>query len=113
MFFVCAALSRLASALGDSTIGPEVFNRPDADDAFFCAQSDEHCDRFFNHGQGLLRFQPAFIFIWIGFSSTLFYDRSHIAGPGELSIPFLVDEKPNVLPAGWAGERSGGAPKVP
>jgi OpgC protein len=35
MFFVCAALSRLASAPGDSTIGPEVFNRPDAGDVFF------------------------------------------------------------------------------
>ena len=34
--------------------------------------------------------------------------EAHIAGPGELSIPFLVDEKPNVLLAGSAGEWSGG-----
>src|SRR4030095_9143624 len=43
----------------------------------------------------------------------LFYDRSHIAGPGEVSIPFLVDEKPNVLPGGSGRERSEGARKVP
>jgi hypothetical protein len=28
-------------------------------------------------------------------------------------IPFLIDEKPNVLPGGSAGEQSGGARKVP
>src|SRR5262245_40032355 len=40
-------------------------------------------------------------------------DRSHIAGPGEVSIAFLVDEKPSVLPVGSGEERSGGARKVP
>ena len=30
-----------------------------------------------------------------------------------MSIPFLVDEKPTVVPTGSAGERSGGARKVP
>src|SRR5215470_20336185 len=40
-------------------------------------------------------------------------DRSYSAGPGEMSIPFLVDEKPTVVTVGSAGERSGGARKVP
>ena len=44
-----------SSAPGDSTIGPEVFNRPDAGDVFFWAQSDEHCDRFFNLVASLAR----------------------------------------------------------
>ena len=48
----------------------------------------------------------------IGFLNHLFYERSHSAGPGELSIPFLLDEKPTVVPAASAGERSGGARKV-
>ena len=30
-----------------------------------------------------------------------------------MSIPFLLDEKPTVVPVGSAGERSGGARKVP
>ena len=30
-----------------------------------------------------------------------------------MSIPFLLDEKPTVVPGGSAGERSGGARKVP
>jgi len=32
--------------------------------------------------------------------------------PGELSIPFLLDEKPTVVPVGSAGEQSGGTRKV-
>jgi len=31
----------------------------------------------------------------------------HIVEPGELSISFLLDEKPTVVPVGSAGERSG------
>jgi len=50
-------------------------------------------------------------FKWIGFLNDIFYDRSHIAGPGELSIPLLLDEKPDVVPGGSA-ERPGGARKV-
>ena len=50
---------------------------------------------------------------WIGFLNDLFYDRSHNAGPREMSIPFLLDEKPIVVPVGSAGERSGGARTVP
>jgi ABC transporter substrate binding protein len=34
----------------------------------------------------------------IGLLNDLFYDRSHIAGPGELSIPFLLDKKTTVVP---------------
>ena len=49
---------------------------------------------------------------WIGFLNDIFYDRSHIAGPGELSIPFLLDKNPTVVPVGSAGERLGGARKV-
>ena len=30
-----------------------------------------------------------------------------------MSIPFLLDKKPTVVPGGSAGERSGGARKVP
>src|SRR5215510_12811188 len=37
-----------------------------------------------------------------------------MGGPREVSIPFVVDdEKPDVVPGGSAGERSGGARKVP
>ena len=43
---------------------------------------------------------------WIGFLNDIFYDRSHIAGPGELSIPFLLDKNPTVVPVGSAGEGS-------
>ena len=50
--------------------------------------------------------------LWTGFLNDLFYERSHSAGPGELSISFLLDEKPTVVPGGSAGERSGGARKV-
>ena len=50
-------------------------------------------------------------FKWIGILNDLFYGRSHIAGPGELSIPLLLDEKPDVVPGGSA-ERPGGARKV-
>ena len=50
-----------------------------------------------------------FFCIWIGFLNDLFYGRSYSAGPGKMSIPFLVDEKPTVVPTGSAGERSGGA----
>ena len=34
---------------------------------------------------------------------------ANIAGPGELSIPFLLDKNPTVVPVGSAGERLGGA----
>ena len=30
-----------------------------------------------------------------------------------MSIPFLLDKKPTVVPGGLAGEQSGGARKVP
>jgi len=30
--------------------------------------------------------------------------RSYTAGPGGMSIPFLLDENPTVLPVGSAGE---------
>src|SRR5499425_664571 len=39
--------------------------------------------------------------------------RSYTAGPGGMSIPFLLDENPTVLPVGSPRERSGGARKVP
>jgi hypothetical protein len=45
--------------------------------------------------------------IWI--LNDLFYDQSPIAGPAEMSIPFLFSEKPTFVPVGSAGERSGGA----
>src|SRR5215510_16571539 len=38
--------------------------------------------------------------LWIGFLNDLFYGRSHIAGPAEVSIPFLLDEKPTVVRGG-------------
>src|SRR5215813_8342289 len=53
-----------------------------------------------------------FFCIWIGFLNDLFYGRSYSAGPGKMSIPFLVDEKPTVVPVGLAGEQSGGKRKV-
>jgi hypothetical protein len=40
----------------------------------------------------------------IGFLNDLFYELSHIAGPGELSIPVLLDEKSAVVPVRLAGE---------
>jgi hypothetical protein len=49
----------------------------------------------------------------IGFLNHLFYERSHIAGPGEVSIAFPLDEKRDVVPGGSAGERLGGAQEVP
>ena len=48
---------------------------------------------------------------WIGFLNDLFYGR-HIAGPSEMSIPVLLDEKSTVVPVRWAGEQSGGKRKV-
>src|SRR5215471_16830009 len=45
---------------------------------------------------------------WIGFLNNLFYELSHIAGPGELSIAFPLDEKRDVVPGGSGRERSGG-----
>jgi hypothetical protein len=43
--------------------------------------------------------------LWIGFLNDIFYDRSHIAGPGELSIAFLLDKNPTVVPVGSGGLR--------
>src|SRR5262249_42317753 len=51
-------------------------------------------------------------FEWIGFLNDLFYGRSYIAAPAELSILFLLDEKSTVVPVRLAGERSGGARTV-
>ena len=45
---------------------------------------------------------------WIGFLNDLFYGRSYIAAPAELSISFLLDEKSTVVPVPLAGEQSGG-----
>jgi hypothetical protein len=36
--------------------------------------------------------------LWIRFLNDLFYGRSYIAAPAELSIPFLLDEKSTVVP---------------
>jgi len=41
------------------------------------------------------------------FKLTFCYGRSHIAGPSELSIRFLLDENPLLYLAARAGERSG------
>jgi hypothetical protein len=41
---------------------------------------------------------------WIGFLNDLFYGRSYIAAPAELSIPVLLDEKSTVVPVRLAGE---------
>ena len=46
---------------------------------------------------------------WIGLLNDLFYELSHIAGLGEVSIAFPLDEKRDVVPGGSGGERSGGA----
>src|SRR5215510_5289989 len=43
---------------------------------------------------------------WIGFLNDLFYGR-HIAGPSEMSIPFLLDEKSTVV-TGPLGRRAVG-----
>jgi len=47
------------------------------------------------------------IFKWIGFLNDLFYGRSYIAAPAELSISFLLDEKSIVVSQGilsiWIG----------
>jgi hypothetical protein len=43
----------------------------------------------------------------IGFLNDLFYELSHIAGPGELSIAVPLDEKSTVVPVRLAGEQSG------
>src|SRR5262245_44736876 len=48
----------------------------------------------------------------IGFLNDLFYGRSYSAGPAELSIPVLLDEKSTVVPVRLAGEQSGGKRKV-
>src|SRR5262249_40983422 len=42
--------------------------------------------------------------LWIGFLNDLFYGRSYMAGPREMSIPFLLDEKPTVVLVGLTGE---------
>jgi hypothetical protein len=46
--------------------------------------------------------------LWIRFLNDLFYGRSYIAAPADLSIPFLLDEKSTVVPVRLAGEQSGG-----
>ena len=48
----------------------------------------------------------------IGFLNDLFYGRSYIVAPAELSIPVLLDEKSTVVPVRLAGEQSGGKRKV-
>src|SRR5262249_28570095 len=48
----------------------------------------------------------------IGFLYDLFYGRSYIAARAESSIPFLLDEKPAVVPVRLAVEQSGGKRKV-
>jgi hypothetical protein len=40
---------------------------------------------------------PPLLAKWIGFLKDLFYGRSYIAAPAELSIPFLLDEKSTVV----------------
>jgi hypothetical protein len=52
------------------------------------------------------------LLVAIGFLNDLFYGRSYIAAPAELSIPFLLDEKSTVVPVRLAGEQSGGKRKV-
>src|SRR5262245_23607955 len=49
---------------------------------------------------------------WIGFLNDLFYGRSYIVAPAELSISFLLDEKSTVVPVRLAGEQSGDKRKV-
>src|SRR5262245_36884043 len=48
----------------------------------------------------------------IRFLNDLFCGRSYIAGPAELSIPFLLDEKPAVVPVRLTGEQAVGKRKV-
>src|SRR5215475_7623981 len=48
----------------------------------------------------------------VGFLNDLFCGRSYIAAPAEVSIPFLLDEKPAVVPVRLAGEQSIGKRKV-
>src|SRR5262249_57077047 len=48
----------------------------------------------------------------IKFLYDLFYGRSYIAARAESSIPFLLDEKPAVVPVRLAVEQSGGKRKV-
>src|SRR4029434_3735040 len=48
----------------------------------------------------------------LGLLNDLFYGRSYIAAPAELSIPVLLDEKSTVVPVRLAGEQSGGKRKV-
>src|SRR5215510_7003947 len=55
---------------------------------------------------------PPLLAKWIGFLNDLFYGRSYIAAPAELSIPFLLDEKSTVVPVRLAGEQSGGKRNV-
>src|SRR5262245_25263225 len=47
----------------------------------------------------------------LGLLNDLFYGRSYIAAPAELSIPVLLDEKSTVVPVRLAGEQSGGERK--
>src|SRR4029434_9126686 len=55
---------------------------------------------------------PPLLAKWIGFLNDLFYGRSYIAAPAELSIPVLLDAKSTVVPVRLAGEQSGGKRKV-
>src|SRR5215475_16114664 len=48
----------------------------------------------------------------IGFLNELFYGRSYIAAPEQLSILVLLDEKSTVVPVRLAGEQSGDKRKV-
>jgi hypothetical protein len=56
---------------------------------------------------------PPLLAKWIGFLNDLFYGRSYIAAPAELSIPFLLDEKSAVVPVRLAGEQSGAGVSTP
>jgi len=47
----------------------------------------------------------------IGFLNDLFYGRSHIAGPGEMSIPFQVMKNPPLYRSARPGEGSEGVVK--
>src|SRR5215468_6302477 len=50
--------------------------------------------------------------LWTRFLNDLFYGRSYIAGPREMSIPFLLDEKSTVVPVRLVGEQSAGKRKL-
>src|SRR5262245_60492289 len=39
--------------------------------------------------------------VWIGFLNDLFYGRSYIAGPREMSIPFLLEKNPLLYRSAW------------